>query len=205
MKRLFALALVLILAGCNRPVLSYRALFLAQDAQAAPAFHNGIWLLEPDPECKFDRSQIVSSWPECAEWTLVAQGRIVGAKWRKAPFQGPLIFASHSYILASGEPLILQEPSTLHPWFFGFRAIKPTSLDHEGKIIAATVWDVTCPSAPPTSRDPPPNPERRPIPGLKETKDVCYASNTDAVRAAAKASLEWETPTTMTWLRNGDR
>ncbi len=201
-KRLAAAALVAGLGGCNM-VYSEQPLFTAADAAGAAPLKPGLWLSD-DTKCRVRESQPVQTWPKCASWTVVRAGQLLEFK--------PPAWTSTDFVLASGEPRVLQAPVTAESGAaFMYAGLEPLRTDPEGRITAFRTWSVQCGPPPPEPPAPPAGqngPEKRsvttqPLPGLEIKGDNCIAREQGPVRAAAKASKAWEaSPSSAHWVRD---
>lgn len=167
---LLALVLSLGLSGCGNMVLSREPLF-QRDRAAEQDLKHGAWA-SPDPGCEFDSNAAVQDWPDCANGLLIS---------RKS-------FGWNSF-LAGGDPMIIQSlgGEDADRVFF-YMALRPTARDGGGRIVGYETWFVLC--------GPPPQTKERkvtltPGSGLTIDGDNCFALEAAAVRAAARASLEW--------------
>lgn len=185
-----------LLAGCERPVLSRHPLFQPADVRTAPPLREGVWLNVPSDGCAVDVAKPAAQWPDCADWTLVAQGRIVRTRLsgRRAPRR-----ASEPFVLAAGDPRVLQEPAPDKPGFYRFTAVRPLQSDRDGRITAAETWLVVCP--PKADRGEP----QIVIPGLRVAKAACYVRDGPALSKVLVRSGDWGLHQTMRWVRDGDR
>ena len=150
----------------------------------------------PSDGCAVDVAKPAAQWPDCADWTLVAQGRIVRTRLsgRRAPRR-----ASEPFVLAAGDPRVLQEPATDNPGFYRFTAVRPLQSDRDGRITAAETWLVVCP--PKADRGEP----QIVIPGLRVAKAACYVRDGPALSKVLVRSGDWGLHQTMRWVRDGDR
>ena len=196
MRWLMLVSACLVLAGCERPVLSHHALFRPADARSAPSFREGIWLNGPSDGCEIDLSRPAGQWPDCADWTLIAQGRIVRTKLsgRHAPRR-----ASQPFILAAGDPRILQEAAVDNPGFYRFTVVRPLQSDADGEITAAETWSVVCPPRPDKA-------ERAvAIAGLEAARAACRLRDVGTLNRVIGQAADWAPHQTMHWVRDGDR
>jgi hypothetical protein len=205
---LYALAAILgactTLAGCN-DIYSERPLFGEDDARGSPPLRTGLWL-ERDPQCRFDETRPWWKWPGCASWMVVRPGQMLARDAK------PQTWTSIGYVLAGGEPRVLQvtdpEPDRSGAYYLG---LEPQRLDEAGRIVEYRAWSAKC--GPP----PPPQPDGKarsltlePLPGLQPHPDEahaddCRAQGEAAVRAAVKASPAWTSAETWRWVRDGER
>ncbi len=195
------LALAVALGGCNM-VYSERPLFTAADAVGAPPLRPGLWTTS-DPKCRVDEARPVQRWPKCAEWGLVRATDVLEFKADAKP----AAWTSTEYVLASGDPRVLQTPfDDKNGSAFIYVALKPLRLDDQGRIVAFTTWTVLC-GPPPPAPAPNATDKRRvtlePLPGLEIKDDNCIAREPGPVRNAAKASQAWSaTSQTQHWVRD---
>ncbi len=185
------------LTACERPVVSRKPLF--PQGQAGPVLRPGVWLYEPASDCKIDANQPTARWPDCAEWTLIAQGRIVGLDWRRSKARDAVSMISRPFDLEAGDPIILQTPSDQHAGRTAYKALKSLRVDAQGRIVEATIADLAC--APP----PRPGVAAALPPGLTGTHELCYAKDAETVRRVAVASLAEGGGRDLHWVRDGDR
>lgn len=198
MRRLVPVLLALALSGCNL-VYSERPLFTERDTRSVPTFRTGLWLMPSREACAVDTAKPADQWPDCADHTVVTDGR--------TPFQ------EDGGLLAGGRPLIYQYPQNDDgkpvAWFYA--AVTPTQQDAEGRVIAAAPWPVVCGPPPPDGNKLGPDGEERyvtlhPLPGLQIRENNCVARKAGVVRNAARASLAWAGQISeMRWVRDGDR
>jgi len=177
-------------------VLSHHALFQRADPQSAPPLREGVWLTMPVDGCAVDVAKPAAQWPECADWTLIAQGRIVRIKFfrRHAPR-----LASVPFILAAGDPRVLQEPATVNPGAYQFTVVHPVQIDAEGKITAVETWSVVCPPTPASGE------QEITIPGLKSGRTACYVRDIGTLNKVIRQGEAWAPHQSMRWIRDGDR
>ena len=215
MRAVLALTALAGLGACNM-VMTQTPVFAASDAAGAPTLRYGVWREDGDTSCQFDDSQPMATWPDCANGVVIkrdALGAYHAVSGKKA-------WASTPYLLASGDPRVLQThfeasfgDASLPPLYF-YVALEPTQTDARGRITAFTGWSVLCGAPPPpgtmkadgkTTQ----NGTLQPLPGL--TMDAngndCTTTSPDAIRGAAKASRQWAKPSDLTrsrWVRDGD-
>jgi hypothetical protein len=201
------LALAALLAACNL-VYSERPLFTADDAKGAAPLRTGVWL-ELDPKCQFDRTQPVTRWPKCAEWILVRPRQILGLETK------PRAWTAYDYVLAAGEPRVLQvavpksdDADGQLP--FVYLGLEARRLDPQGRIIEYRQWTAQCGAPPPQDAKSSRGLTQSPLPGLKPAPDAghpddCLAASADAVRGAVSASTAWSNAETWQWVRGAER
>lgn len=164
------LVLSLGLSGCGNMVLSREPLF-ERDRAAERNLKQGAWA-SPDPGCEFDSSAAVQDWPDCANGLMISR-RSLG----------------HESILAGGDPMIVQTMASEDAdRAFYYMALRPTARDAKGRVVGYEAWFVLC-GPPPRTKDR--KVTETPGPGLTIDGDNCFASEAAALRAAARASLEW--------------
>jgi hypothetical protein len=108
------------------------------------------------------------------------------------------------------EPRVDSEPSA--PSRYCYRAVRPTKLDGENRIIAVLAWPVSCGPWPTQAES-----DRmgkkvatKPFPGLHVVDEDCVAESENALREAAKASEAVTSsmhfgPIEAHWVRDGYR
>jgi hypothetical protein len=215
-----ALGGALLLGGCNI-VMSDHPVFATADTSGAPALKPGVWAM-PLPGCTFDEAAPATAWPKCANGGVITADQMGEPLDPKVPPPGERKVAS--YILAAGDPVIMQDRGELPgdggatKSLYFFIAIKPLKTDPAGKVVTAEEWVVLC--GPPAKKVPQPvpsdpNAERQddgtmsvitehPLPGMKVVDGVCQPADKAAVRGAAKASRDWaEALVTARWVRDG--
>lgn len=165
------------LSACNLAT-SERPMF-SEAERSALQLKDGYWLIDGDVDCVVDAKIAVNQWPQCADWAIVANNRIVSARSDKIDDIDPALF------IAAGEPPIMQilnKATAGNPAFYYFIGIAPTARDPAGKLTAANLWAVQCgikkPNAAGTS-------ELVRYPGFNAD---CQPSSSEVVRAAADAS-----------------
>ena len=197
------LSALLVLGGCNT-VYSEKPLFTAEDAAGAPPLKPGLWMtyqLEGDEPCRFDFNRPVRKWPDCVSWVLVREGDVLqfGDNGKER------VWISHAYILAAGQPRILQTT-----WLSSgadhegsgtnsqFSAVVPIGHDESGRISDYRTWEAQCgpPNATQYPPDSGPHPTTlAPLPGLVMNEDgnSCEAKDREAVRRSVAATEAWDT------------
>ncbi len=134
----------LALAGCNA-VYSETPLFSPSDAAGSPPLRPGLWASD-DPKCHFNETRAVQRWPKCASWILVRPGQVLELNAGVTP----PTWKSTDYVLAAGEPRVLQTPSeTQSGVAFMYFGLRPLRLDTERRIVAFEMWLVQCGPPPP--------------------------------------------------------
>jgi hypothetical protein len=208
-RTLAALGAAAALAGCNTAY-STEPVFTAADAAGAPALRDGLWAA-PEPGCRFNASLPTQLWPHCVQPILVRGGEFL---MLIEPEGEPVRWDSMPFVLAAGEPRILQFRSTYREdgqerVVYRFLAAEPVRTDEAGRVTALRRWFVLCGPLPPEPKhrkksDPP----RRwvtdkPFPGLTLEGDGCTPADAAAVRNAAAASrgLDDE-PSEIRWVRD---
>ncbi|MBV9994186.1 MAG: hypothetical protein JO127_03135 [Caulobacteraceae bacterium] len=203
-----ALIGVLLLGGCNL-VMTTQPMFGPADAAGAPRLRPGVWNGPPDPACPYDETKPVAAWPACANGGLVSEGQIRARQDLNGASAGV------DYILAAGDPLILQlrglEPapgSGISITRYFYAGLRPARTDAQGRIIAYDAWLVLCgpPSRKAVTPDAPAT--RSPFPGLvmDPSGQACGPRSAAALRGAAAASRRWPAAALGAhWVRDGDR
>ncbi|MGA0599395.1 hypothetical protein ACO2Q3_01675 [Caulobacter sp. KR2-114] len=206
-------------------VVTKTPLFTAADEAGAPPLRPGVWVMR-DPDCTFDETRPMDSWPDCAGGMVYEGGMALGVS-RK---DGKLTWKRQPLVIAGGDPRIAQVrfqmnlssgagdvKSGQNTTLFGYAAVRPLKVGPGGKVIAFSYWPVQCGPPPPPPK-PNAKPEvafqlgtRHPLPGIEMKKGdaLCTTSSVDALRGAAKASEAWrEKEMTAHWARApgpGDR
>lgn len=203
MRILLGLCVVLLLGGCNR-VHTDHPLFFASDAPDAPRLRDGVWLIEDgDDDCRFDERKPATRWPDCADWMLVRGGEMLGYDREEG---GPGEWTSLAFVLAAGDPLVLQIAMTDEgkPDYQYFGIEGEAAVD--GRITALVSWPVQCGPPPPKAAagEKPRYVTLEPLPGMTLADDSCTADSAGTVRNAARASRAWEPePGMARWVRDG--
>ena len=189
------------LAGCNL-VYSEQPLFTKADAAGAAPLKPGLWA-KVDPACAFDPAKPVAEWPDCAGAMVITPDRLLDPS---KPGQ------TADYVLASGEPRVLQAPykNDAGVSLYFYLGIKPLQLDSRGRIVEFESWIAQCGPPPPKSDKPisdkTPMSEfisREPLPGLIPNRKtgMCKAVSQDPVRASVKVSRPWgDEPKPVKWV-----
>ncbi len=224
-RALAALGVALLLGGCNI-VVSKTPVFFAADGAGAPVLKTGLWLGEKD-DCKFDETQALAKWPDCADPLFIGPNQIhgVGAKaGRPQP-----------YLIAAGDPAVIQAQFDINlntgadasatgnatasasasakmegepP--YAFLGIHPLIQDAQGRVVRMEEWPVMCGPPPPEPKpNTPPDKARyvteHPLPGLKIEGQVCTPNGKAAVLNAARASRNYGSLQKSHWVREADR
>lgn len=213
MRRSALFCLGLALAGCNM-VTTAQPLFSQADEATAPRLKPGVWAGPKSADCVFDERSAIDTWPACANGTVVGQGTLGGYDKKN----GAAAFTRTDYILADGQPLILQihdipaqgpDPT---PGGYFYATLRVVKSDDSGLVTAFGAWPVLC--GPP----PPENATKdgklvfgtlQPVDGMTMDKDNddCTTDKAQVVRSAAAASEQWEPDdiVNLHWVRGGDR
>jgi hypothetical protein len=187
----------LLLAACN-VVVSNKPWFTQADAAGAPRLREGVWLGSSPltGPCAVDERQPIDAWPDCARPVLVRRSDLVqlskdNGRWRQMRMP---------YVLAGGEPLILQVGATYAGKIgYVYEWVRVNRLDDQGRVIAYAGWFVLCSSAGSGGTT-------ASYPGLVKQDDDCTASSIAALRSAAKASDSDATEMAQAhWVRDGSR
>lgn len=220
MRRILIFASLLLLGACNM-VVTKQPLFSTADAAGAAQLRPGVWRETPQSPCDFDETKPLADWPGCANGFIMRDGEAGGYN---IDANGKKTWTSSELIFAGGEPRVIQVlmkdlgVKGLGELPFGpmylYVAAHPTSLDEQGRIVAFTVWPILCgPPPPPDAKGRDGNAMRtgtlKPLPGLTMDKDNnnCTTSSQAVVRAAAKASADWQGSSPATedrWIRDSD-
>ena len=199
---LFA-SLALTLGGCNA-VVSDRP-FFTQDP-SAPALRNGLWRAV-EADCRFDERKPVERWPTCADWGVIRDGEalsfVADAPEKRAPKQ----WVTERYVVVPGAPLILQQSCAggegSEP-LYCYAGVRILARDSSGRVTQVEAWNVSC--GPIAEGDRVTN---APWPGLSVRGDNCLPDSADAIRGAARRTLELTgtgmPSTRMRWVREGHR
>jgi hypothetical protein len=186
------LALASLLAGCHG-VVSSKPWFARADA-SAPRLRDGVWrgVSSLTADCAVDEHQPIAAWPNCARPLIVRGGELVSPPDDKGHR------TSTRFVLADGQPLILQLRDQGSPPSFEYEWIRVTGLDDQGRVVALAGWRILCGS---TSASGPTL-----FPGLTQKDEDCTAASLDALHAAAKASqADITDPIQAHWVRDGER
>lgn len=214
MRSLLALVAVAgLLGGCNM-VVTTTPLFSRVDEAGGPALRPGVWSNPADAKCTFDATAPLDQWPECAKGAAIADGVISGYDTK----DGKLVRQRFDFVLASGRTPVLQihdvQPATAaapaqNIYLYGGVRIDKT--DERGRVTGMTTWPVLCGPPPPADakfKGQPRYGSLHPLPGLTMDEDAndCTTTSPDALRNAAAASQQWaDDPSTLRWVRDGDR
>jgi len=196
LRRPLVLALAALLGGCGNIVYSEAPLFSRADHAGVPAFRPGLWAM-PEPNCDFDPALPFAAWPSCANGTPMD---------KRGPVEGSVKKSSSEYLIAAGDPLIVQHGAKDEHQFF-YTALKPMAFDARRRITGAEMWPVQC-GPPPPGDDAKATNRRLTLelqPGLEAQGDNCLVRDRAALLAAARASRAWSPETiTARWMREGD-
>lgn len=191
------------LGGCNLVVTDTP--FFMQDP-SAPTLRNGLWR-SVEADCRFDEHKPVERWPECAEWTVVRDGETLNFGTADGEQRGPRRWVTERYVVAPGDPLILQQSCAAgggtEP-LYCYYGIRVRAADASGRVTQFDGWNVSC--GPLAEGD---RVTTAPWPGLSIKDDGCIPDSADAIRGAAKRSLELDRkgmpPVQIRWVRDGYR
>jgi hypothetical protein len=175
---------VLALGGCNLVVTD--APFFVHDP-SAPKLRDGLWR-SVEADCRFDAHKSVERWPECAEWTVVRDGETLGFVAADNEQRGPKRWVTARYVVAPGDPLILQQACAAGEGagpLYCYYAIRHRALDASGRVTQFEGWNVSCGPLVDGGRV-----TTAPWPGLAVKADGCVPDSADAIRGAAKRTLE---------------
>ncbi len=218
-----------LLGGCNI-VVSPTPVFTAADSVGAPTLRGGLWV-STKPDCAFQETKPLASWPDCADSFMAVAGglRAAGEKGRGKP--------ASPYVIAAGDPLVLQAQPDVEvgggadasasggatasasasvtttqsgPPPYVFLAVHPLALDAQGRMIRIEEWPVMCGPPPPDPKPDTPIDKQssvteHPLPGLKIEGQVCTPAGKAAVLGAAKASRAYGPLQTSHWVRDDER
>ncbi len=197
------------LGGCNM-VMSDQPMFGAADAKGAPLLKPGFW---SRAEC--GRTPGPADPKDCLDGIVVTRETVSTVDHSKpgAADQRP---EPAAYLLADGDPLVLQSKATAKLTEGGkgggeafiYMAISPTARDGSGRVVEAAAWPVQC--GPPTPADKPAAPSKQtggfspstlhPFAGLKLTPLGCEPADAAAVRNAARRSRSVGEVLALRWL-----
>lgn len=192
-----ALGLASLLAGCHGVVSDGKAWFTRADAaDAAPRLREGVWrgVSSLSSPCDVDERQPIAAWPDCAGAILVQKSDLI----ELSKDHGQLRRSSAPYVLAAGQPFILQIADSRgeHPQY-EYLWVRVTGLDDQGRVVGLAGWRVLCDA--PAANAPL-------YPGLAERDGDCTAGSVDALRAAAKASeADATSQAQVHWVRDGSK
>jgi len=213
-----ALLGLVLLSVCNILV-TEKPLFTAADEAGAPALKPGVWLIFEEDGCKFDETKPIDEWPDCAGGGVIRPGEVIDHD-QKAP-KG--VFEHSPFVFAAGAPRIAQmqmkeqatagvgdDQTTEKAVSYAYGAVRPTKLDDQGRIVAATYWFVLC--GPPAPKDKNGDDSDlatlKPFPGVKMKPGdaTCTTDSKTVVHTAAVASEAFKkAPLNARWLRDGDK
>ncbi|MCA1199872.1 hypothetical protein K9B35_18045 [Sphingomonas sp. R647] len=191
------------LSGCNA-VISDRP-FFAPDP-SAPTLRNGVWR-SVKADCRFDERKPVERWPDCADWAVIRDGEALSYVATTAEQRAPKRWETGRYVVAPGDPLILQQSCAsgegVKP-LYCYSGARIMARDASGRVTHVEVWDVSCGPLAEGGRV-----TTAPWPGLSIKEDNCSPDSADAIRGAAKRTLELTgndmPPTQMRWVREDYR
>lgn len=181
-----------LLSGCNM-VTSHAPLFTEADAARAAPLKPGAWMTD-DPRCRDDPHVPADLVADCTGLQVDRAGRLV-------------LENENGWItlVADGQPEIVQLGRAEDGFFYA--ALRPTKTDAQGRVTALSFWFVECGPPPPDDAKNPDGTRRfltyALAPGLEPDNGNCIANDADAVRAAALASEERQTPVAYRWIRAG--
>ncbi|PXA78095.1 hypothetical protein DMC25_22680 [Caulobacter sp. D4A] len=200
-----ALAGASLLGGCGGEVISPQPLFGAKDAATREAPRAGWWVMvSPEEACGIDLAKPTGQWPDCARPVLLS-GRMAG-KLTVSEGEGDAV--GIDYLLAAGEPMILQASLSSPPGDSGgytYHVLRPTRRDARGRPVEIAVWPVLC--GPPAPRAPSgrggAGVTAAPWPSVEMSGGGCRVRDLDGLRDAARRSesLSGGAPLTVRWLR----
>lgn len=213
LRSLGGILLALALCACGM-VSSDRPLFGAPDTRDAPVLKAGLWALV-EPGCKFNLRNPPTKWPDCAQAIELRDGTARDVKPNSSGERDEPV----SYLLAAGDPAILQAQAPKDPGArkapFVYFGLRPLASDLDGTIIRARIWPALCAKPQPDGAAGPPARPARLLPGLVAGKDAlanCLARGQGPVRNAVAQSEAWsftgakdEAGLTAYWLRDESR
>jgi hypothetical protein len=188
-------------SACTNLVASERPLFPAEAPKTV--FRPGLWSGPRDSKCQFDPAAPRAKWPDCADAFEMSE-------------RGPVEDKNGVYVVADGDPLILQmtsrEADTTGRIVTGYLGLKPSRYDAQHRVTQFAVWLVQCG---PPYRHPVPKGQPRPIvgdnstlhplPGLEMVEKNCLARAPGPVHNAAAKSFRWAGPLMrFSWVRDAD-
>jgi hypothetical protein len=215
-RRALALAVLVLLGACNM-VVTRDPVFSKADAAGAPALRPGVWNGDPKDDCKVDESKPLSEWPSCAS------GFVVMDEHRLGNFNdqgGKHVWTTTDYVLAAGEPRVLQVYFTagtdpMMPAAYFYAAYRPTKFDDQGRVVAGRSWFVICGPPPPAPASGDAGGKQRtgtlhPFAGLTMDSDGnnCAPDNPAALRNAARESRTLTAAKDLSgshWVRDGEK
>lgn len=217
-RPVLALAVLALLGACNM-VVTKDPVFSRADGAGAASMRPGVWNGDSSSaDCKVDESKPLSQWPECANGFVVLDDHRLGSFVDQS---GARAWSTTEYVLAGGEPRILQVHVTLGtdpvmPTVYLYAAYRPTRFDDQGRIVAGQSWVVICgppPPAPASSSGTHGKPRTgtlHPFRGLTMDSDGnnCTPDSPAALREAARQSRALTAPKDISashWVRDGDK
>jgi hypothetical protein len=187
------------LCACNT-IVSSEPWFVG--APGAPQLRDGVWRADSDKPCDLDEKQPVQTWPTCAFGVVV---RASDLTLYERDDKGQVKPSTVSYVLAAGDPVILQlDDTTAKPPQFEYAWLTPVRRDGQGRIIELRGGGVGCGGRSGAGA----NGQPAPYPGVTTQNGACRAGSADVLRAAAKSSVGDSDPKEIAhvrWLRAGDR
>jgi hypothetical protein len=210
-----------LLGACNM-VTTKTPLFAPSDAVGAPRLRPGLWADSPDGDCKLVSSRPLAKWPSCAHGFAVTPD--TAGSYDKDS-HGKLTWSTAPYLLAGGDPAVLQLRMTdadivgpgasITAVSYVYLAIRPTKTDSAGRVTAYDGWLVLCGPPPPSDARSPDGKSARygtlePVPGMvmDDSGEDCTTTSSQALRTAAAASETWHGPNAHMrahWVRDGAR
>jgi hypothetical protein len=216
-RRALALAALALLGACNM-VVTKDPVFSKADAAGAPGLRPGVWDGDPKADCQIDESKPFSQWPACASGFVVLDDHTIGGFSDQG---GKHAWATTEYVLAAGEPRVLQLHLTpgadepLMPAMYLYAAYRPIRLDDQGRVVAGRAWFVICgpPRVQPAAGDAGGKQRlgtEHPFAGLTMDSDGdnCSPDTPAALRNAARESRALTTPKDLSgshWVRDGEK
>jgi len=187
------------LCACNT-IVSSKPWFV--HAAGAPQLREGLWRGLSDQPCDVDEKQPVQTWPTCAFAFVVRASDIT---LYERDDKGQATPSTVSYVLAAGDPAILQlDDTTAKPPQFEYAWLTPVRRDGQGRIIELRGGGVGCGPGKTATAGAQPGL----YPGVTVQNGACVAASVEVLRAAAKSSIGDDDPTMVAhvrWLRAGDR
>ncbi len=199
-----------LLGGCENLVASKTSLFEAGDAVPQGTLKAGWWVART-PGCDVDPALPSGQWPSCAKAVLMPE-RLSDQRLVRTGDEPDAETARVGYLLAAGEPMILQlsllspedqkgEVRAVHL----YKAVRSTVKDAQGRVVEIRHWAVVCgPLEPPVEES---HHYRRktsaPWPGVESRSDGCWARDVAGLRDAARRSeaLAVAASPPLRWLR----
>ena len=168
----------------------------------APQLREGVWRADSGKPCDLDEKQPVQTWPTCAFGVLVGAS---GLTLYERDDKGQVKPSTVSYVLAAGDPVILQlDDTTAKPPQFEYAWLTPVRRDAKGRIVELRGGGVGCGGHSSLAA----NGQPALYPGVTTQNGACMAASADALRAAAKASVgdtDAKDVAHVRWVRAGDR